>query len=296
MNNKKITIFTPTYNRGYILKRLYESLVKQTCQDFCWLIVDDGSTDDTEKVVEEWINKKEIQIRYVKQTNQGKSLAHNKGVELTETELFTCVDSDDYLKSDAIEKIIACWKTSRTNDVGILAFKISEKKPVTKIKKGGNGIRTTLKNAYDHLGLVGDTMLIFKSETIKQYCFPHFLGEKFVPEGYLYDKIDQDGLLILLEEPLYICEYLDGGYTNNMSKLLANNPCGYLAFIKQRLEFDNSIKDRFLDSIRYVAMAKVHKERIIKNSVYPLYAILAYPAGLLFFYKKYKNVIGENNK
>lgn len=290
MDNKLITVFTPSYNRANTLPRLYKSLLRQTNKSVCWLIVDDGSVDNTENLVKSWIAENKMEIQYYKQENQGKSMAHNRGVELTQTELFVCVDSDDYLMDNAVEEITQCWQNMQQTDVGILAFKTSEDKPVTKIKYGGSGIRTTLKNAYQHLGLVGDTMLVFRTKTIQKYSFPYFKGEKFVPEGYLYDRIDQDGNLILLEKKLYVCEYLDDGYTSNMAKLLKNNPCGYLAFIKQRLRFDKTVKEKFLDSIRYVAMAKVHNEPIIRNAVYPLYAIIAYPMGILFYNRRYKKV------
>lgn len=283
----KITVFTPSYNRAHTLPRLYESLKRQTSEDFCWLIVDDGSTDHTNALVSKWSAEGAVTIEYHYQNNQGKSMAHNCGAALTKTELFVCVDSDDYLADRAVEEIIDCWEKSQDKDVGILAFKATEDGPVTRIVSGGNGRRTTLKNAYDHLGLVGDTMLVFRTQVLQKYCFPQFEGEKFVPEAYLYDLIDQDGPMILLEKPLYICEYLDDGYSNNMAKLLKNNPCGYLAYIKQRLMIDRSIKDRFLDSVRYVAMAKVHNERIIRDAVYPFYALLAYPAGWVFYKKRY---------
>lgn len=284
----KLTIFTPSYNRANTLPRLYQSLINQTVKDFCWQIVDDGSIDETEGLVTNWINEKKISINYFKQTNQGKPFAHNKGVELTQTELFVCVDSDDYLVSNAVEKILWCWNTAQENDVGILAFKSTKNKPITRIRKGGTGRRTTLKNAYDHLGLVGDSMLVFRTEILKKFSFPKFDGEKFVPEGYLYDKIDQEGKLILLEEYLYVCEYLDDGYTKNMAKLLKNNPNGYFAYIEQRLKIDKTPKEKMLDSIRYVAMSKARKRPIIKDSVYPMYAILAYPMGILFYHKRYR--------
>lgn len=283
-----ITVFTPSYNRSDTLPRLYQSLIRQTNQDFCWQIVDDGSSDETEALVQTWIEERKISIRYFKQSNKGKPMAHNKGVELTQTELFVCVDSDDYLSNNAIEEIIQCWKNARKSDVGILAFKVSESKPVTTIKNGESGKRTTLKNAYDHLGLVGDTMLVFRTEIIKKHRFPWFEGEKFVPEGYIYDQIDQEGPLILLKKPLYICEYLEGGYTSNMANLLKNNPQGYFAFLRQRLQIDKTPREKFLDSIRYVAMAKAQNISAVKSAVYPMYALLAYPAGLLFYYRRYR--------
>lgn len=283
-----ITVFTPTYNRCETLKRLYKSLLNQNCKDFCWLIVDDGSADDTQKLVSKWIAENKISIRYYRQENQGKPAAHNKGVELTETELFTCVDSDDYLVSNAIEKISETWrKTQKENIVGILAFKgYSETKAVTNIKNNIN--KGNLRFLYDN-GLSGDTMLVFKTDIIKKYSFPKFENEKFIPEAYLYDLIDQEGSLFVLKEILYICEYLPGGYSANMAKLLYNNPQGYFCYINQRLKFDENFRQRFFDSIRYTAMAIAHKkEKFVKNSVYPFISFLSLPFGYILYLIKYK--------
>lgn len=291
-----ITVFTPTYNRSKELKRLYASLKIQMNKSFVWLIVDDGSSDDTAELVEKWKTESAFEIQYFKQENQGKSMAHNKGVELTRTELFTCVDSDDFLKENAIEEIEKCWKHATENNVGILAFKGEELKSVTKLERrpiGENGyVNSTLKNAYDHLGLKGDTMLIFKTNVIQKYKFPHFEGEKFVPEAYLYDLIDQDGKLMILEKTIYMCEYLEDGYTKNMAALLKRNPKGYEAYIRQRLKLDIEMKNKFLDTIRFVAIMLIDKKnkKIIRNSEYPVLTFLAYPLGILFYRLRYKNV------
>lgn len=291
MSKKKITVFTPTYNREHTLPRLYISLCQQTNKDFYWLIVDDGSTDNTEAIIKEWISEGNIEIIYYKQENMGKSMAHNKGVELADSELFVCVDSDDYLTDDAVEVISKVWTKAKPNDVGILAFRRTTDKLITTIKSHQKNIRTTLKNAYDNLGLSGDTMLVFKTNIVKKYRFPYIDGEKFVPESYIYDLIDKDGNLMLIKKALYVCEYLDDGYTNNMARLLKNNPKGYIEYINQRLRFDNGIKAKFLDSIRYVAITKVIKNfHTMENAVYPLFTILAYPFGVLLYVRRYKNV------
>ena len=94
---KRMTVFTPTYNRAYILPKLYDSLCQQTVKSFEWLIVDDGSVDNTQELVEKWIEEKKIEIRYFKQANGGKQRAHNLGVEKSKEEIFVCVDSDDYV-------------------------------------------------------------------------------------------------------------------------------------------------------------------------------------------------------
>lgn len=288
----KLTIFTPTYNRAYILPKLYESLKSQSNKNFIWLIVDDGSTDDTEDLVNNWIKEEQIKIQYFKQSNQGKSIAHNKGVSLTETELFTCVDSDDYLRNDAVELILKNWTAIKENNnvIGILALK--GKPDSSKFTTIRNNIKyTTLSEGYRKHGLQGDSMLIYRSDIIKKYEFPKFEGEKFVPEAYLYDLLDQEGKLFILREIIYYYEYLEDGYTKNMAKLIKKNPKGYLTFIEQRLKFDRNLMEKVKNTIKYTAICKVLKKKnYIRKSVYPMITFFTWPIGLIFYFTRYKNV------
>jgi len=289
---EKITIFTPTYNRAHTLPRLYRSLKDQTIKDFIWLIVDDGSQDGTNNLVKNWIEENSIKIEYYKQENSGKSMAHNKGVELTKTELFTCVDSDDFLISTATEDIITFWnKRDNLKSVGILAYKgLANGKSITTMENKYVE-STTLKNAYSRLGLRGDTMLIFSTDIVSKYKFPDYQGEKFVPEAFLYDLVDQDGELLILPNIMYKCEYLEDGYTNNMAKLLSRNPRGYLAYIKNRLILDISWNDKVMDTIRYTAMCIFSNERQrISKSIYPILTLVTYPLGYFLYFYKYKSL------
>lgn len=284
----KITVFTPVYNRADTLPRLYESLKRQTDSSFVWIIVNDGSTDQSEKLIKQWMKEKKLVIRYFYQENSGKPMAHNRGVKETDTELFVCVDSDDYLKDDAVEKITNYWKKNKRRDsIGILGYKEREKGvPVTKFNN--KVIKEATLREYYESGLIGDAILVYRTEDIKKFCFPKFKGEKFIPEAYLYDLLDQEGKLLLLSEPLYVCEYLEGGYSANMAKLLYSNPKGYFCYINQRLNMDKKINQRLADSIRYDAMAIAHRrKKIVKNAVYPLYALLAYPMGWVLYKKRY---------
>ena len=288
-----LTVCTPTYNRAHTLPRLYESLVRQTSQDFEWLVVDDGSTDGTRELVDGWIAEGRIKLRYVYKENGGKPSAHNLGVKMTAGELFFCVDSDDYLTDNAVELILSAWERAEENSVGIIAYKVlSDGKCVTDIADKAVAA-FTLKDGYDKHGLVGDTALIFKSEVIGKFEFPSFEGERFIPEGYLYDKIDMCGKLTVLRENVYVCEYLGDGYTANMKRILYKNPNGYFAYIENRLRIDRGIRSKFLDSVRYMAMAIAHNEpRKIRGAVYPLIALAAYVPGRMLYvrdYKRYKN-------
>lgn len=283
---KSITIFTPTYNRKNTLKRLYESLCMQTCQEFKWLIVDDGSTDDTHDFINQCRKENLIEINYIYQKNAGKSMAHNKGVEKCDTELFSCVDSDDYLVPNAIEIILNNWKKVHENCIGILAFRSYENKPLTTLKK--KVIYATLIELYRKYGLRGDTMLIYKTKYIAKYKFPKFDGEKFVPEAYLYDKLDQNGKLFVLKKAIYIGEYLDSGYTNNMNDLIKRNPNGYICYIKQRISLNKNVLYKYLDTIRYIAITKTLRNYRVFNKNNFIYNIFAYPFGILLYLNKYK--------
>lgn len=280
-----ITIFTPTYNRKKQLQTLYESLRRQTCNKFVWLIVDDGSTDNTDKVVENWMTESKVCIQYLYQENAGKSVAHNKGVELSDTELFVCVDSDDYLTENAVEKILDTWEHRDTKDIGILA-----RRQVTTLSKPISGeLHTTLRNAYRKYGILGDTMLVYESKIIKKYRFPSFKNEKFVPENYLYDLLDQEGNLFFLDAVLYCGQYLEDGYTINMRNVLKNNPQGYIAYILQRIRMDDGLCVVIPDLIRYLSMAIFcGKKDMIRSSGYSMLCILLLPLAYTVYLIRYK--------
>lgn len=290
---KLLTIFTPTYNRAYILPELYRSLCNQTSNSFKWVVVDDGSTDGTEKIVRCWIEEKKIEIIYFKQENQGKAVAHNKGVELADTRLFTCVDSDDRLTPQAVEIIGNSWNEAEARRcIGILCYKgriAGGEMTVCKEKVE----TSTLREAYRKHGLSGDTMLIYRTDIVSKYKFPHFEGEKFVPESYLYDLIDQNGELYFLHKVLYLADYLEDGYTQNMRKIIKNNPQGYLAYIIHRMKLDESIKEKCIDTIKFIAVSKcleIKRRDIINKSEYPMITFIVYPLGFLFYYRCYKSV------
>ena len=290
-----ITIFTPTYNRAYVLDRLYESLLKQTDKRFEWVIVDDGSTDNTKALAESWIAEKKITIRYYYQENAGKMQAHNKGTELAEYELFCCVDSDDYLTYNAVEKILSCWGRKGINKkiIGLLNFRLTAQggRVSSGHLKNVVGRTCTLYDAYRKYGLNGDTMLIYRTEVIKQHHFPQFEGEKFVPESYLYDQLDQDGKIYVQGEKLYVCEYLPDGYTASIRKTNHDNPRGYEAYIIQRLNLDKKYKDRVLDTIRFIAIElvlKADKKDVLSRTPYKTLVNVMMPAGKRFYDKVYK--------
>jgi len=234
-----LTIFTPTYNRREMLVRVYNSLLSQTLKGFEWLIVDDGSTDDTADQVKEWVLEEKIPIRYFYRQNGGKMRAHNTGVRLAKGSLFLCLDSDDYLVDTAVEDLVKCYEANKEKELdgkkvsGVVAHKgISETKLL-----GDNDFPdieiTTLYGLYLK-GFKGETTLLFETQVLRKFFFPEIEGEKYVPEDYVYDKIDSVCSLAVLPKIATVCEIVEKGYTDSVKKLRRNNPKAWYLYYEQR--------------------------------------------------------------
>ena len=243
---KTLTIFTPAYNRAHTLSRTYESLLRQTCDDFEWLIVDDGSKDSTKALVEEWIQEGKIGIRYIYQQNQGMHGAHNTAYRNIHTELNTCIDSDDYMPDDAVETIINFWKAHGSDKyAGIIGLDCTENGNIigTSFPKG---MTETTLNGFYAKGGKGDKKLVYRTDVIKQYPeYPIFEGEKYVSLGYKYLLIDQDYTLLTLNKPFVIVEYQQDGSSMNMYRQYWNNPKGFAFIRKVDMKLCGSLKRKF---------------------------------------------------
>ena len=286
---KTLTVFTPTYNRSYTLPRLYDSLCRQTSNDFLWLIVDDGSSDDTSQLVEGWKGENKIEIFYYRQENGGKMRAHNKGVQLSKTKLFVCVDSDDYLANIAVEKILFTWNEyyQKENIAGVIGYKEIKKNGVSNILSSFPSILTSTLSGLYAKGFVGDTTLVFRTDVIKQFPFPEINGEKFITESYVYEQIDQSYVYVLLNEPLTICEYQEEGYSYNIIKVHYKNPKGMALYYNQHSLLT---KKGLIDSLRSVVYYIIYSRLAKENNIYAkskrkgLIYLLAW--GLSFYYQK----------
>ena len=181
MADPVLTVFTPAFNRSHTLSRTYESLLRQTCKYFIWLIVDDGSTDGTKELVESWIREGNLEIKYVYQDNQGMHGAHNTAYRNIDTELNVCIDSDDYMPDDAVEKIIRCWTEKGAEKyAGIvgLDYDINGRLIGTDFPEGMT--ETTLSGFYESGGK-GDKKLVYRTDVISKYPeYPLFEGEKYL--------------------------------------------------------------------------------------------------------------------
>lgn len=220
-SDNMITIFTPTYNRAYRLPTLYRSLQRQTCMDFEWIIVDDGSSDNTEDLVAGWIAQKNpFAIRYFPKVNGGKHTAINLGVEKADYEWFFIVDSDDYVADDAVERIHEWIATVKDDSIaavsGTRCFPEGNRIGECRVLPGT--FIDARNNERKRYHLLGDKSEVYKTEILKKYPFPVFPGETFLAEGAVWDKIALDGYKIRwFDYPTVICEYLADGLTTQLN-------------------------------------------------------------------------------
>lgn len=282
----RVTVFTPTYNRGHIIHKLVNSLLHQTVFDFRWLVIDDGSEDDTEKIFSELRNTKPpFELRYIKVPNGGKQRAINKAVSLIETEYVFIVDSDDYLTPDAMEKVLSWINDNDIDDgfAGVSGVKGTDAQtPVGNRKHlfpGGYIDATNLERK--EYGLELDMAEVYKTEILRRYPFEVFENEKFVPEATVWDRIAQDGYKLRWHQDIiYICEYLTDGLTKGSWRLLKNNPVGYARLFDTQLSTEKKGKWKIcLQMVCCLILAK--RWNLIFKSNDPLRAVLCTPAAWL---------------
>ncbi|MEJ9306004.1 glycosyltransferase family A protein [Priestia megaterium] len=285
---KKLTVFTPTYNRAYCIHQCYESLKRQTCKDFIWLIIDDGSTDNTKEIIKGWIDENIIQIKYHWQDNQGMHGAHNTAYELINTELNVCIDSDDYMPDDAVEKIIDTWKKYGSNEVsGIIALDANHKNEIIGTRLPQHIKRSTLFDLYNKYGVTGDKKLVYRTELTKQYPYPLFENERYVGLAYKYHMIDKQYEMILMNEIICCVEYLEDGSSRNMLNQYRKNPRGFAFYRKEmmKLPFGSSLF-KFRQAIHYVSSSLMSRNwHFLQETPSKRLTLLAIPLGIaLYFY------------
>ena len=235
----RLTVFTPTYNRKKLLGRVYSSLKNQTLKDFEWLIVDDGSTDGTGEEVQGWIGEGVIPITYHYRENGGKMRAHNTGTALCRTGLFVCLDSDDVFTPTAVEQLLRAYDEAKRSHKGqlpvggVVAHKGSTDE---KIFGGVDFPVTGVSTLYDLYlkGFSGETTLMYETDILRRFPFPEIEGEKYVPEDYIYDKIDKVCVLAVLPRIVTVCEIVRSGYTDSVKKLKRDNVNAFYLFYEQR--------------------------------------------------------------
>ena len=291
-----LTIFTPAYNRAHTLPRTYQSLCAQSCKDFIWLIVDDGSSDNTADLVKEWQHADNgFEIRYIYKENGGMHTAHNTAYENIDTELNVCIDSDDCLAEEAVEKILSKWETVRNQGyAGLIGLDADFDGNL--IGKGfPEGMEHTTLMGYYAAGGSGDKKQVYRTDVINKYPpYPVFEGEKYVALAYKYRLIDQEYELAVLDEVLCNVDYQEDGHSHTMWKEYVRSPRGFAFWRKVCMQYPQSKKRMVVDCIHYVAESRLAGEKhFIKESPRKVLTILCAPAGLVLK-KKIRKSLGED--
>lgn len=288
----KITIFTATYNRAHTLKRLYDSLLVQTYKDFEWLIIDDGSTDNTEYLISDFINEGRINIVYHKKNNGGKHRAINEGLNLAIGELFFIVDSDDYLLESSLERVCYYYKDIRDDPevIGISGFMCFPNQEIIGNRTFPHDIiDSNIIERRERYKVTADLANILKTEVFKKYLFPDILNEKFVAESIVWNKMAIKYKMRYFNEVIYVAEYLEGGLSKNSIKNRRNNP-KYSSLLYKEL-VNNPIASRMLkfkSAVNYwrFSFCKSKNILLLINEIGNYrYSFPALPLGYVFFIK-----------
>lgn len=294
----KISILTPTYNRGNLLKKLYESLIENIKYEveIEWLIMDDGSTDDTENKVKEFIQENRFCIKYYKQANQGKMNAINNLIpNVTGKYIIEC-DSDDYFTNDAF-KIIKeeIEKNKDEKDIYALCF-LKHNQNGKNIGKEFKNRKTTMFDLYFKEGEDGEKAIVFKTDIRKKYKYKLEKHEKFITEARMYHKMDLKYKMLCINKPIMVCEYKEDGYTKNIIEQFKKYPYGYYEYFKEIFEHDMKgvLWNKRLYVIKhYILFATLTKNRRLLKNVKgienKLLVILLLFPGMLKTKIKFKN-------
>ena len=223
---KTITILTPAYNRAHTLPMLYGSLLKQTSDDFEWLLVDDGSTDGTRKLAKDWEDEGKLAFRDLYKLNGGKHTALNEGIGRISSELTFIVDSDDWLPENAVETILKYHEKYKGTE-GLCGYSFLRFYPDGMVNEAfypRDEWIDTYVNARINAGIAGDKAEVFYTEILKRFPFPVYEGEKFVPEDLIWVKMSGPYKMVHINRCIYISDYLEGGLTCSGKRMKIRSP------------------------------------------------------------------------
>lgn len=280
-----ITIFTPTYNRAHLLPRVFNSLLQQVSKDFEWVVVDDGSSDNTEVLFPDFKNKADFPIQYFKQKNGGKHRAINKGVSMANGDFIIILDTDDFLSPEAVSFVKEKTQNLTTKDTaGIAGRRIYQDGKIT----GSNNFDfihcTSLDIRYKY-HVTGDLVEVFKTEVLKEFPFPEIEEERFCPEALVWNRIAQKYPLDFYNQGFYVTEYLPGGLTEKIVRIRMTSPIASMIHYAELASYQIPFKEKIKASInfwRFSFNSKMGFGSKLKQTN-PLMSFFTLPIGLLMY-------------
>lgn len=301
----KVTVFTPTYNRAYIIQKLYKSLQNQTSKKFEWLVVDDGSSDKTYEMIKSWeIEEKEFAIRYYKQENGGKCRAINNGLAKAKGDLFFTVDSDDYLVENAIEKILE-WAESlpcNKNFCGVVGnLGTTETFTPNKIFNSPYRDASLLERYYHNSNDIidGERAFAFFTDIHRKYYYPEYEGENFMTPAVTWNRMASDGYVArFFNDIIWVYEYQESGLTLMGNKKFLDNPKGHGLWLRELAEFSkfNYYKKYRMYYTYYCDFSRIISINEIADNIGCPIIIIKMAALIHSISRKMKFIIGVRNE
>lgn len=301
-----ITVFTPTYNRGNLLNRLYQSLCRQNYKEFEWIIVDDGSLDDTSSIVNIIQDKHtcgDFSILYYKKENGGKHTAVNMGVQKAHGDLFFIADSDDILPPNALHIVAEVWEQTKCdNSIGgicgfdgdmnggsIIGTGFSKEVYLSNIVLSNHinigYIDVTTRDVRFKLKVDGDMKEIFRTSVLREFPFPEIKGERFCPEVLVWNRIASNYKLRHINKIIYLVEYQKDGITSAITRSRMNSPIASSMTYAEMLDYDISLKWKIRSAINYWRFRYCIKNKALKAPDVKWYWRLFQIIGLLMHLK-----------
>ena len=250
--NPIVSIITPAYNRGTLLQNCYESLLRQTNKNFEWIIVDDGSKDDTKEKVTSFYP--DFPLQYVYKDNGGKHTALNASHDYIQGKYVLILDSDDYLVDDAIEQVIKGWNTYDMNpEIGMVIWLKGETIDDPSCRAEDENIPVDFMRYRRTIIHSNDCCEVIRSELFKKYPFPVFEGEKFISEGALWNRVSFTHKVIYINSVIYIAHYLEGGLSKSGRPLRIHNPNGGMYTANLNMNKKNYLDRRIKNGLLYTS-------------------------------------------
>ena len=283
---KALTVITTTFNRGYCIHQVYESLLRQTSDDFIWMIIDDGSTDNTRELITSWMNEAKLDIEYYYKPNGGMHTARNLAYEKVHTEINVIIDSDDWMTDDAVRCIVDFWNKHKTlKAYGIVANNISKSGELIGSPLPLDVTACTLTELELTYKVKGDKKIILRSDLSKKYPFPEFDGEKFYPASFKYKMLDQDYNLLLMPEAICVVDYNQDSMTYNKFAQYQSCCRGFAHYRNEIIRLSKSPKILIPAAIHYIAESHFANDKTyIRHSAKPLVIVFCLPLGIAYYH------------
>ena len=280
-----ITVFTPSFNRAHTLSRTYNSLKEQTDKRFIWMIIDDGSTDNTSSLVKKWIDSENgFAIEYYYKENGGMHTAHNLAYDNIVTELNVCIDSDDHMPKSAIADILSFWNDNKSDNVaGIIALDADINGDVVGSQLPKHIKKASTHDVYAKYKVTGDKKFIYRTDVITSVPrYPEYPGEKIVPLGYKYEMIADNYPMLLFNKVVCIVDYQINGSSNTIYKQYIQSPRGFSVDKIVRMTRTDNHLERIKCIIHYIAECRIARDDgWLRNSPLKFQTVLLYPFGVI---------------